>query len=146
MSKFIFISLFLLASQAAFADTLTVDVFTTSQLSLTHSVTLNPLPNNAMVHIFKLDLLTKLQRGLNQSVKSAFAGNDKNAAIKTEKAWVNTHRSAYLNFSTAIQQLYQDHIQEIPAIVFNHCYIVLGTMDLNRAYQLYLNEVGGGHE
>jgi len=143
ISLFFFIALLL---PVTLIQALTVDVFTISALGVRQSVVLNPLPKTANVHIFKLDKLKQLQNGLNQFVKSSVSEGDNHALKKVTMQWVSSHENDYKKVASTAQGIYRDNITEIPAIIFNHKYSVLGTTDLNQAYQIYLNKVGQKHE
>ena len=138
--------LMILLLPVTLTEALTVDVFTTTTLGVRQSVVLEPLPKTANVNVFKVDQLKQLQDGLNQIVKSTVPTGDNKAFKKTAIKWIALHKKAYKKVASAVQGIYRDKIADIPAIVFNHRYAVLGTTDLNQAYQIYLNKVGNKYE
>lgn len=149
MNKFIFAFLFLLSLGIFYfsnVSALTVDVFTTSNKVSTKSVVLNPLPKSAIAHVYYIDQLRKLQEGINRKISHGISLHDNARLKQATKKWVNAHKAAYLKMASDIQAIYQDNVTQIPAIVFDHRYTVLGTNDINQAYQFYLNKVGDRHD
>lgn len=142
-----------------------IDVFTlqsqpviqTLTQTLTQTFTMKSLPINrkgknkkVILNIYKLDQIVALNQQLNKGVllisqNKRFEGRD--AVIQNVKNYVKKsiyeNQKIYQHNIEGMQKAEQFHLTQLPAIVFNHRFIVLGTTDLNRAseaYEAYLNQ------
>lgn len=129
---------------------LTVDVFTLTKLPLPnkqHSLSMTTLPANVIVNVYQIDKIFQLNDQLNRVGVHSFEISGKEAAIATAKAWIEEHRDVYQQFIEGLNKSLQFNIQQVPAIVFSdkfsnkddNQYVVLGTLDLNLAYESYLD-------
>lgn len=119
----------------------TVDVFTLTKWPLPdkqRSFSMATLPNDAVVKIYQVDKISQLNDKLNQVGIHSFKLGGKEAAIATAKEWIKAHKAVYQQVIEGVNKSLQFQIKQVPAIVFDNQYIVLGTLDLNKAYGTYL--------
>jgi integrating conjugative element protein (TIGR03757 family) len=140
--SFSVIFIFSVYAKALNTKPLTVDVFTLTKWPLPnkqHSFSMITLPSNAIVNIYQIDKISQLNKKLNQVGVRSFKTCGKEAAIATAQKWIKAHKVAYQRALKGVSKSLQFQIKQIPAIVFDNQYVVLGTLNLNKAYQEYLN-------
>jgi len=118
-----------------------VDVFTLTKWSLPdrqRSFSMTTLPGDTIVNIYPVDKISQLNIELNKVVMHSFEINGKEAAIATAKEWIKAHKAVYQQAIEGVNKSLQFQIKKLPAVVFDNQYIVLGTLDLNKAYEAYL--------
>jgi integrating conjugative element protein (TIGR03757 family) len=120
---------FCVAAQAQ-AQVKTVDVFTTQQIG--HA----PIAadNNEHVKIYFLGALNNLNSQLNTKIKrSENAGLSRTEVEKEAKIFFATHKSKYTAASTAVAKAYNLGVSQIPSIVINDKYQIVGTTNITLA-------------
>lgn len=127
------------------AKPLSVEVFSLGHQVSMNSAALHPLPNNTEVKLYDVAYFQILQQGLSQAMIDAVILSDEQERMEAAHHWIKAHDLEYQQIANIIQAANEDNINEVPAVVFNHQSIVLGTTDVNLAYQYFLNNESDSH-
>lgn len=139
MRSTIIVILLLLLSCFSWAKTIQVNVLTLSSLPLSINAVSQPVGDSMklQVTVSKLNDIQALMRGINQAVKVQHGLDDGEQLKQKIIRLIANNKQAIRNAGIGIGLATTLQIHQVPAVVFNKKYIVLGTTDVLEAYQYY---------
>ncbi len=127
----------------AYAAPLTVDVFTLTNGAIQKSFSMDSLPKETIINIYDLDQVELLNNALNKKITRIYQIEGQGAAVNAAKKQIMTNKITYKHIAEGFNKALLFHIKKIPAIVFNGGYKVLGTTNLDEAYEIYKSNQRG---
>ncbi|MCK4608953.1 MAG: DUF1525 domain-containing protein [Gammaproteobacteria bacterium] len=113
----------------------TFEIFTAHDIT-NNVVDKSPLIGNK-IQVYYLDDMQRMQDLLNQHIKAIYLAAGEDAATQEAKAEIARNSKQYKQAAQGLIKAQKYNIRKIPAVIIDGKYQVLGTTNINQAFNSY---------